>query len=591
MYSHQMDTKAHFLVNPRLTRLLGETYRSSEVALKELVDNAWDADARNVWVSLPTMMSNEPVEVRDDGVGMSEQAIRNEYLDIASDKRKRIGELSTKFGRKIKGRKGIGKFSGLTVASIMTLESFTEGERCQLRIDKRELIDNDVDLEKIPLNFSTVQNDTPDIGTKITLEELDQSLNFPQAEKLKELIVREYGREEKFAVHVNGERVSFNDLKGASVAVQEKFSEAGKVEVNFTISEDKSKPKSSGLSLRVGGKIVGAPSYFGLDDDEDIPRKLLKNLAGEISVPENDTFVTADWGAVNESSKAYQEVKAYVQGVVKEKLKETHTNQMSLQQARLKKALDRRLQNLPENRRHYAEHALSKILNKFYGESDERIKVIADVALDAMELDGYWSVLEKINNASIRDIHDFADSLQDFGLLELSNVGRQARSRRQFLAYLESLADDEKTKEDAMHTSLEKNLWVFGHRYSQMSSNETLAKIVQKYCDKKYSGSKAKNRPDLLLTQGFDGRYLLIEFKRPSKTIGRDEISQAEEYRDELSAQLHSGMSFEIMVVGKARKQNVSVDNLANNISIQSYLSLISHARSEIDWLISTLGQ
>lgn len=195
-------------------------------------------------------------------------------------------------------RKGISKFAGLTVANMMTLESFAEGEICQLKIDKRELIDNDAGLEKIPLNFSTVQSDTGGVGTKISLEELDQSLNFPQTEKLKELIVREYCREEKFAVHVNGERLSFNDLRGAYVAVQEKFSEAGKVEVNFTISEDKSKPKSPGLSLRVGGKIVGAPSFFGLDDDEDIPRKLLRNLACEISVPENDSFVTADWGAV-----------------------------------------------------------------------------------------------------------------------------------------------------------------------------------------------------------------------------------------------------------------------------------------------------
>ncbi len=32
------------------------------------------------------MMSNDPVEIRDDGVRISEQAIRNEYLDIASDK-------------------------------------------------------------------------------------------------------------------------------------------------------------------------------------------------------------------------------------------------------------------------------------------------------------------------------------------------------------------------------------------------------------------------------------------------------------------------------------------------------------------------
>lgn len=116
-------------------------------------------------------------------------------------------------------------------------------------------------------------------------------------------------------------------------------------------------------------------------------------------------------------------------------------------------------------------------------------------------------------------------------------------------------------------------------------------RLCKKYCDKKYKGSKAKNRPGLLLTQGFDGRYLLIEFKRPSKTIGRDENSQVEEYRDELSTQLHSGMSFEIMVVGKGRKPNVSVDSLANNISICSYPSLISNARNELEWLIYALSK
>jgi len=46
-----MKPMAHFKIDPRLAALLGETYRSTEQALKELVDNAWDAD--NVWINLP----------------------------------------------------------------------------------------------------------------------------------------------------------------------------------------------------------------------------------------------------------------------------------------------------------------------------------------------------------------------------------------------------------------------------------------------------------------------------------------------------------------------------------------------------------
>jgi DNA mismatch repair ATPase MutL len=68
----------HFSVNTRLTGILGETYRSSEAALKELVDNAWDADAGNVWITLPSPMSTDPIIVRDDGSGMTSLEMRNE---------------------------------------------------------------------------------------------------------------------------------------------------------------------------------------------------------------------------------------------------------------------------------------------------------------------------------------------------------------------------------------------------------------------------------------------------------------------------------------------------------------------------------
>ena len=132
-----MTGSAYFMVNQQLARLLGETYRSSEVALKELVDNTWDADARNVWISLSEPLSKNPLTIKDDGRGMTEEAVRAEYLNIASYKRKRTGELSPNFKRKIKGRKGIGKFAGLAVAQVMTIETTVNGMTSKLMIDKK----------------------------------------------------------------------------------------------------------------------------------------------------------------------------------------------------------------------------------------------------------------------------------------------------------------------------------------------------------------------------------------------------------------------------------------------------------------------
>src|SRR5262245_8263010 len=160
-----MNKDAHFSVNTRLARLLGETYRSSEVALKELVDNAWDADARNVRITLPEPLSTQTIVVQDDGTGMTAQEIQGEYLNIASDKRSRAGEQTPRLKRKVKGRKGIGKFAGLTIAEKMRVEAVARGRKCTLLIDKKELIENQNDLEAVPLSFTEADAIDGEIGT------------------------------------------------------------------------------------------------------------------------------------------------------------------------------------------------------------------------------------------------------------------------------------------------------------------------------------------------------------------------------------------------------------------------------------------
>lgn len=100
-----MSSTARFRVEPRLATLLSETYRSSEQAVKELVDNSWDADAEQVLIELPKPMTAEPVVVRDNGNGMTEEEVRNEYLSVARDRRVVKGDQTSRKKRRVKGRR------------------------------------------------------------------------------------------------------------------------------------------------------------------------------------------------------------------------------------------------------------------------------------------------------------------------------------------------------------------------------------------------------------------------------------------------------------------------------------------------------
>jgi HSP90 family molecular chaperone len=164
-----------------LATLLGENYRSSEYAIKELIDNAWDADADTVWISLPEPLSQEPVVIQDNGSGMTEKEVLNEYLRVASSRKSRKGEKTSLKNRKVKGRKGIGKFAGLLAANLMILETTARGIKTRLELDKESLLNapkSQSDLEAIVLPHKTEKADSLKQGTTITLFGLNQSWLF-----------------------------------------------------------------------------------------------------------------------------------------------------------------------------------------------------------------------------------------------------------------------------------------------------------------------------------------------------------------------------------------------------------------------------
>lgn len=135
-----MSKKAFFKIDTKLAELLGETYRSAEYAIKELIDNAYDADSEKILITFPKLLVPNPkIIIEDNGSGMKENEILTEYLNVANSRTVRKGSLSIEKKRKVKGRKGIGKFAGLMVATKMQLETYANGTKTTLIIDKEEL--------------------------------------------------------------------------------------------------------------------------------------------------------------------------------------------------------------------------------------------------------------------------------------------------------------------------------------------------------------------------------------------------------------------------------------------------------------------
>ena len=253
--------------------------------------------------------------------------------------------------------------------------------------------------------------------------------------------------------------------------------------------------------------------------------------------------------------------------------------------------MKRRLESVPEHRRDIAEERLEKLISRSYqeGEKEERITVLINLVLDALEMDEYWTVCREVKVAEKSDVFIFAQALDKFGLTDLAFIAQQAERRRTYLDNLDKLAADETTSEKQMHTALQHNLWIFGNEYSLMASNRQLRTIIQDFTEKNYKNVDAQDRPDLLLAANVEGRHLLLEFKRPSITVGRDAESQAIKYADTLSGQL--GIKLDILIVGGQVDSKLQFDYSGKQTKFLSYRAIIANARTQLEWLLHQLNE
>lgn len=203
-----------------------------------------------------------------------------------------------------------------------------------------------------------------------------------------------------------------------------------------------------------------------------------------------------------------------------------------------------------------------------------------------MERSDYRILLEHIAEATSSDVAVVAERLDEFGLAEMAFLVQQAAARQVFLDQLELLVRDATTTEAVLHKALERNLWVFGPEYSLFSSNSTLRRQVEDVLGKVYTGDKADKRPDLLLNENLSGKYLLIEFKRPSHALNHGDYVQAIGYRHELTK--YVGSAVQVLLVGGGRSADFPTGNREPDVEERIFGQIISTARRQIEWLLRT---
>lgn len=151
-------------------------YDRVSAVIAELISNAYDADATEVIVRAPMgqylatraggSVSDKGFEIRviDDGAGMTpgkDGGMQQFFLVVGAERRndQRRGAVSPKYGRKVMGRKGVGKLAPFGICKVIEVIS-SGGER----IEKEETgtIDSGFLTSHVVMNYDDIMSEDDD---------------------------------------------------------------------------------------------------------------------------------------------------------------------------------------------------------------------------------------------------------------------------------------------------------------------------------------------------------------------------------------------------------------------------------------------
>lgn len=254
-----------------ITTIGEKLYGESLELIRELVSNAYDADASRVWIELET----DELKVKDDGTGMNEAGLR-EYFNIGSQNKK-FSNISGKYRRQKIGQFGIGKFAVLTACNLFHIYTQKDGYAAEVIFDKTAWGNNDQwslpirKCEYIPMMGN---------GTIITLQRLTKSFTLPEIERF----IRERLplNAPHFEAYLNKKKIEPVYISGRHFPISTKTNygviQGEIIAPNFT---QKIQSNKAGIEITVNGIMVRRETFEMETDSIFLLHKLIGRVAAD----------------------------------------------------------------------------------------------------------------------------------------------------------------------------------------------------------------------------------------------------------------------------------------------------------------------
>ncbi|MCB0537772.1 MAG: ATP-binding protein [Bacteroidetes bacterium] len=568
-----------------LIRTLGALVHSPEIALTELVANAWDAGATRVEILIPDDY-NLKLVVEDNGTGLTKEQFENRWMRLGYNRIKHQGKNvifppNVDGKRLAYGRNGVGRHGLLCFNNEYTVITNSGGKQSKFVISTKS--------ENQPFIIKEYNFDkSTTFGTRL---EVIVTKNLPKPEKILEIISARFLHDPNFVISINKQTVPLEEHSGLIDSTEIKVDDITLM-AHFIDSQKSARSTLyQGIAFWQSNRLVGEPSWvLGSEVVIDGRTKFAKRYTVVIKTNDLAEYIFEDWTGfkkVETMDKVYAEVISYVNKMFSEIAKDS----IEETKQQIKSDFSSEFSNLTPLAKYEVNEAIEAITIAHPTAKPETISIAVEAIINLEKSRTGKELLVKLAKLSDDDISGLNSLLEKWSVRDALSVLDEIDNRISVIEAIRKLSKDEDVDElHVLHPLVTAARWLFGPEFesAEYSSNRQLQSAVETVFKKKIGKEVFNNhrkRPDIVVlndatasitgTEMFDNesglstvnKVLIIELKRGKFKLTREERNQAQGYVEDFvnCGSLIGTPYIEAFVVGESFSEKIQPISTVQN--------------------------
>ena len=583
-------------------------YSTIPPMIAELISNAWDADAHNVYLYFNDGTSKSIV-VKDDGSGMDFDELNEKFLKIGRNRRIATRSDQTPGNRFVLGKKGLGKLSMFGIGKKITISTIKNGKKnsFQMDYDAIKACSQHKTYEPVLLDYEI---DTEEVsGTEIKIENLARQSGFDLQGIRKSILSRFSIFSNDFIVHINdNEDLKINTSGIATEDYQFKwefpkdfrdeqksFSSLYKfgIENNVTgtiyTSATPLSKKQQGIILFSRGKLVQESMSFS----ERANDNFFQYMAGSFSVDFIDQSPDIDNCSTDRKSLAWDTYGNTDLDILKQLLEKivsmTQNKWRQLRKDAKKQKirergvdLDKWIEDLNPAEKTLARKLVDAILEN-ENISEEAVSNYISYIKDMYGFTGFQDFTAKLDELGVLGNENAIKLLTDWSEIEAKEYAKISLGRIKTIEQFDKYIKENASENKVIQKFLEEFPWLLDPKMEKFEREVTYTNLLKiNFSDEKEVESN--RRIDFLCTRS-SGVVHVIELKRPNIKLTTKQIQQIAEYVEFIkrqcpqSAEKVKGYLISDNMTYEPGAETIRAGLESQDIYVKSYSDLLAEAR------------